>query len=81
MLQENKDSVELAAFWGLKRMLGSSGANSCYAGDFRFAAKRKDGARRLLGAAKAAAGTLWSLRDLSVGVGSGRVDDRILESM
>jgi len=31
--------------------------------------KRKDGARRLRGNAKAAAGTLWSVRDLRVGIG------------
>jgi len=35
----------------------------------RFSEKRKDGARRLRGDAKAAAGTLWSLRDLQVGIG------------
>jgi putative transposase len=34
----------------------------------RFSEKRKDGARRLRGNAKAAAGTLWSMRDLRVGV-------------
>ena len=34
----------------------------------RFAEKRKSGARRLRGNAKAAAGTLWSIRDLRVGV-------------
>jgi len=34
----------------------------------RFSLKRKDGARRLRGNAKAAAGTLWSLRDLRVGI-------------
>ncbi|MEX1114469.1 MAG: transposase, partial [Akkermansiaceae bacterium] len=32
----------------------------------RFTAKRKDGARRLRGSGAAAAGTLWSLRDLRV---------------
>ncbi|MEX1048167.1 MAG: hypothetical protein WED15_01470, partial [Akkermansiaceae bacterium] len=32
----------------------------------RFTAKRKDGARRLRGNGAAAAGTLWSLRDLRV---------------
>ena len=34
----------------------------------RFSGKRTDGARRLRGDAKAAAGTLWSIRDLRVGV-------------
>jgi REP element-mobilizing transposase RayT len=34
----------------------------------RFGPRRKDGARRLRGAAAAAAGSLWSLRDLRVGV-------------
>ncbi len=34
----------------------------------RFGAKRKDGARKLRGAGAAAAGTLWSLRDLRVKV-------------
>jgi len=32
----------------------------------RFSAKRKDGARRMRGSGKAAAGQLWSLRDLRV---------------
>ena len=35
----------------------------------RFSEKRKNGARQLRGNAKAAAGTLWSARDLRVGVG------------
>ena len=35
----------------------------------RFSEKRKDGARRLRGDAKAAAGTLWSARDLRLGIG------------
>ena len=35
----------------------------------RFSEKRKDGARRMRGDAKAAAGTLWSVRDLRVGIG------------
>jgi putative transposase len=35
----------------------------------RFTERRKDGARRLRGNAKAAAGVLWSVRDLRVGVG------------
>lgn len=34
----------------------------------RFPARRKDGARRLRGRGQAAAGTLWSLRDLRVGI-------------
>jgi hypothetical protein len=34
----------------------------------RFTAKRKDGARRLRGNGKAAAGVLWSVRDLRVRV-------------
>jgi REP element-mobilizing transposase RayT len=35
----------------------------------RFSERRKDGARRMRGSGKAAAGTLWSMRDLRVGVG------------
>jgi hypothetical protein len=35
----------------------------------RFTEKRKDGARRMRGNAKAAAGTLWSVRDLRVQIG------------
>ncbi len=35
----------------------------------RFSEKRKDGARRMRGSGKAAAGTLWSMRDLRVRVG------------
>jgi putative transposase len=35
----------------------------------RFTTKRKDGARRLRGSGKAAAGALWSVRDLRVGIG------------
>jgi len=35
----------------------------------RFGPKRKDGARRWRGAGAAAAGTLWSVRDLRTGVG------------
>jgi hypothetical protein len=34
----------------------------------RFTAKRKDGARRMRGSGKAAAGVLWSVRDLRVGI-------------
>jgi hypothetical protein len=30
----------------------------------RFSEKRKDGARKMRGAAKGAGGTLWSVRDL-----------------
>ncbi len=36
----------------------------------RFTAKRKDGARRLRGNGKAAAGIPWSVRDLRVRVGT-----------
>ncbi|RPJ34840.1 MAG: chemotaxis protein CheW [Verrucomicrobiaceae bacterium] len=35
----------------------------------RFTSKRKDGARRLRGSGKPAAGLLWSARDLRVGIG------------
>jgi REP element-mobilizing transposase RayT len=35
----------------------------------RFSERRKDGARRMRGSGKAAAGTLWSMRDLRMGVG------------
>ena len=35
----------------------------------RFSEKRKDGARRMRGSAKAAGDTLWSVRDLRVGIG------------
>ena len=35
----------------------------------RFTERRKDGARRMRGSGKAAAGTLWSIRDLRVGLG------------
>jgi hypothetical protein len=35
----------------------------------RFTAKRKEGARRLRGNGKPAAGLLWSARDLRVGIG------------
>jgi hypothetical protein len=35
----------------------------------RFTAKRKDGARRMKGNGKAAAGVLWSARDLRVRLG------------
>jgi REP element-mobilizing transposase RayT len=35
----------------------------------RFSKRRKDGARRMRGSGKAAAGTLWSMRDLRMGVG------------
>jgi REP element-mobilizing transposase RayT len=38
------------------------------AGRDRFTEKRKDGARRMRGSGKAAAGVLWSVRDLRVGV-------------
>jgi len=35
----------------------------------RFGPQRKDGARKLRGNAAAAAGTLWSVRDLKIGIG------------
>ena len=35
----------------------------------RFGGTRKDGARKLRGSAAAAAGTLWSVRDLKIGIG------------
>jgi hypothetical protein len=34
----------------------------------RFSENRKDGARKMRGAGKGAGGTLWSVRDLRVGV-------------
>ena len=34
----------------------------------RFSAKRKDGARRMRGSGKAAAGVLWSVRNLRVAI-------------
>jgi hypothetical protein len=34
----------------------------------RFTERRKDGARRMRGSGKAAAGELWSMRDLRVGI-------------
>lgn len=34
----------------------------------RFTERRKDGARRMRGSGKAAAGVLWSVRDLRIGV-------------
>jgi putative transposase len=51
-------------------VIGSKGfVNEAFmAGRERFSAKRKDGARRLKGNAKAAAGALWSARDLRVRV-------------
>jgi REP element-mobilizing transposase RayT len=52
-------------------VIGSKGfVNEAFAADReRFSVKRKDGARRLRGSAKPAAGTLWSVRDLRVGIG------------
>lgn len=35
----------------------------------RFSERRKDGSRRMRGSGKAAAGVLWSARDLRVGIG------------
>lgn len=51
-------------------VIGSKGfVNETFAGAReRFSEKRTDGARRMRGSAKAAAGTLWSMRDLRVGV-------------
>ena len=43
--------------------------NDVFAGSReRFSEKRSDGARRMRGSGKAAAGVLWSMRDLRVGV-------------
>ena len=47
---------------GARRMRGSAKARD------RFSERRKDGARRLRGTGKAAAGKLWSMRDLRVGI-------------
>ena len=51
-------------------MIGSKGfVNDAFAAARdRFSGKRKDGARRMRGSGKAAAGVLWSVRDLRVGV-------------
>jgi hypothetical protein len=35
----------------------------------RFGSRRKDGARKMRGSGAAAAGTLWSARDLQKGIG------------
>ncbi|NCQ36002.1 hypothetical protein GW813_13210 [bacterium] len=35
----------------------------------RFTDRRKDGARRMRGSGAAAAGVLWTVRDLRVGIG------------
>jgi hypothetical protein len=35
----------------------------------RFGAKRKDGAHKLRGSGAAASGVLWSMRDLTKGIG------------
>ena len=35
----------------------------------RFSERRKDGARRMRGSGRAAAGVLWTVRDLRVGMG------------
>ncbi len=44
--------------------------NEAFAGaKERFSEKRKDGARRMKGSGKAAAGVLWSMRDLRAGIG------------
>ncbi len=52
-------------------VIGGKGfVNEVFAGSReRFSGKRKDGARRMRGDAKDAAGTLWSVRDLRVGIG------------
>lgn len=52
-------------------VIGSkSFVNEAFAGAReRFSERRQDGARRLRGTAKAAAGTLWSMRDLRNGIG------------
>jgi len=49
-------------------VIGSKGfVNEAFAGAReRFSERRKDGARRMRGSGKAAAGTLWSMRDLRV---------------
>ena len=51
-------------------VIGSKGfVNDVFAGSReRFPGKRSDGARRMRGSGKAAAGVLWSMRDLRVGV-------------
>jgi REP element-mobilizing transposase RayT len=51
-------------------VIGSKGfVNEAFAGAReRFTERRKDGARRLRGSGAPAAGTLWSMRDLRVGV-------------
>lgn len=51
-------------------VIGSKGfVNDVFAGSReRFSGKRSDGARRMRGSGKAAAGVLWSMRDLRVGV-------------
>jgi hypothetical protein len=52
-------------------VIGSrSFVNEAFAGAReRFGSKRKDGARKLRGSGSAAAGTLWSIRDLKKGIG------------
>ncbi len=51
-------------------VIGSKGfVNEAFAGARdRFTEKRKDGARRMRGSAKAAADVLWTIRDLRVGI-------------
>jgi REP element-mobilizing transposase RayT len=51
-------------------VIGSKGfVNEAFDADRkRFSEKRKDGARKMRGVGKAAGGTLWSVRDLKVGV-------------
>ena len=51
-------------------VIGSKGfVNEAFAGARgRFTERRKDGARRMRGSGAPAAGTLWSVRDLRVGI-------------
>ncbi|MFK7851309.1 MAG: hypothetical protein AB8D78_10050 [Akkermansiaceae bacterium] len=52
-------------------VIGSQGfVNDAFdASQERFSERRKDGARKLRGNGKAAAGVLWSMQDLRVGTG------------
>ncbi|QTN32499.1 hypothetical protein HZ994_09210 [Akkermansiaceae bacterium] len=80
---ESGDNETVLADLGMAGMLGkriryfTDGAvigskefvNEAFAGAReRFSRKRKDGARRMRGSGKAAAGVLWSVRDLRVGI-------------
>jgi len=55
-------------------VIGSKGfVNEAFEGAReRFSEKRTDGARRMRGSGKAAAGVLWTVRDLRVGIGESR---------